>query len=180
MLTFSKEREPDPVPSNLNQVVAEVLELARSRAAECNIVIDWTPAGEMPTLIFDPEAIHRAVLNVVSNAIDACDKGELSRIRVSTEYATSEHRVRVIVEDNGVGIPAEELEKIFTIFVSQKGNRGTGLGLPVSQKILKEHGGDIRVESEVDKGSRFILEFPATMTADSDIKDTGHAESTAR
>jgi signal transduction histidine kinase len=86
----------------------------------------------------------------------------------------------VIVEDNGVGVPADELEKIFTIFVSQKGNKGTGLGLPVSQKILKEHGGDIRVESEIDQGSRFTLEFPATLSDNSDIKDTGHAESAAR
>ena len=53
------------------------------------------------------------------------------------------------------------MEKIFTIFVSQKGNRGTGLGLPVSQKILKEHGGRIRVESQAGVGSRFILELPA-------------------
>ena len=176
MLTFSKEREPDPVPSNLNDVVSEVLELARSRAAECNVALEWIPAAEMPTLTFDPEGIHRAVLNVVTNALDACDKQELSRVRVLTEYAAKDNRVRVVVEDNGVGIAADEIEKIFTIFMSQKGNRGTGLGLPVSQKILKEHGGDIRVESQVGKGSRFILEFPATGAADSDIRETGHAE----
>jgi signal transduction histidine kinase len=180
MLTFSKEREPDPVPSNLNEVVSEVIELARSRAAECNVKLDWTPAAEMPTLTFDPEGIHRAVLNVVTNALDACDKGETSCVRVSTQYDSGQNRVRVIVEDNGVGIAADEIDKIFTIFMSQKGNRGTGLGLPVSQKILKEHGGDVRVESEVGKGSRFILEFPAASSVDSDIKDTGHAESVSR
>jgi signal transduction histidine kinase len=180
MLTFSKEREPDPVPSNLNEVVGDVIELARSRATECTVSLEWIPAAEMPTLTFDPEGIHRAVLNVVTNALDACDKNELSRVRVMTEHSPKDNRVRVIVEDNGTGIPAEELDKIFTIFMSQKGNRGTGLGLPVSQKILKEHGGDIRVESEVGKGSRFILEFPATTSADSDIKETGHAEAASR
>ncbi len=56
----------------------------------------------------------------------------------------------------------EDLEKIFGVFVSHKGGRGTGLGLPVSQKILQEHGGRIRVESQLDHGSRFTLEFPAT------------------
>jgi two-component system, NtrC family, sensor kinase len=65
--------------------------------------------------------------------------------------------------DNGIGIEADDLEKIFAVFVSRKGGRGTGLGLPVSQKILEEHGGRIRVESTLGEGSRFTLEFPAVM-----------------
>jgi signal transduction histidine kinase len=68
---------------------------------------------------------------------------------------------RVEVVDNGSGIEKDDLEKIFAVFVSRKGGRGTGLGLPVSQKILEEHGGRIRVESQVEHGSRFTLEFPA-------------------
>jgi two-component system, NtrC family, sensor kinase len=67
------------------------------------------------------------------------------------------------VRDNGEGIPEEDLAKIFCVFESRKGNRGTGLGLPVSQKILQEHGGDIRVESQLDLGSTFYLEFPAVV-----------------
>ena len=70
---------------------------------------------------------------------------------------------RVAVVDNGSGIEPDDLEKIFAVFVSRKGGRGTGLGLPVSQKILEEHGGRIRVESKLGEGSRFTLEFPAIM-----------------
>jgi len=66
-------------------------------------------------------------------------------------------------EDNGGGISPEEIENIFSLFVSHKGNRGTGLGLPVSDKIMKEHGGRIHVESEVGRGSRFTLELPAVL-----------------
>jgi two-component system, NtrC family, sensor kinase len=161
MLTFSKEREPDPVPSDLNQLVAEVVELAQTRAHELEVQLDWQPAVAMPICLFDPEALHRAVLNVVGNAIDACEKQAGARIRVSTAHLPAESLLEVIVEDNGVGIPEEDLDKIFTIFVSHKGSRGTGLGLPVSQKILKEHGGQIRVESKTGVGSRFILELPA-------------------
>jgi signal transduction histidine kinase len=69
---------------------------------------------------------------------------------------------RVQVVDNGSGIDKDDLEKIFAVFISRKGGRGTGLGLPVSQKILQEHGGRIRVESQLGHGSRFTLEFPAT------------------
>ena len=69
---------------------------------------------------------------------------------------------RVRVTDTGSGIEKEDLERIFSVFVSHKGGRGTGLGLPVSQKILQEHGGRIRVESQPGQGSTFTLEFPAT------------------
>jgi signal transduction histidine kinase len=115
----------------------------------------------MPVLLFDPEGLHRAVLNVITNAIDACDGRESGRVTVSTSYSDDASLARVIVGDTGAGIPRDDLEKIFSIFVSKKGGRGTGLGLPVSQKILKEHGGRIRVASEPEQGSCFTLELPA-------------------
>jgi len=82
---------------------------------------------------------------------------------VSTCFDRKEGFARVTVEDNGPGIEPGDIEQIFSLFVSRKGSRGTGLGLPVSQKIMKEHGGRIRVESEVGKGSRFMLELPALL-----------------
>jgi signal transduction histidine kinase len=162
MLTFSKEREPVVEPANLNELVADVVELIKARASEEQVELVWLPAPTMPTLMFDPESMHRAVLNIVTNAIDACHERENSRVEVSTQYSSEERMARVQVVDNGSGIAKEDLEKIFGVFVSRKGGRGTGLGLPVSQKILQEHGGRIRVESQLDHGSRFTLEFPAT------------------
>ncbi|OHB76800.1 MAG: histidine kinase [Planctomycetes bacterium RBG_16_64_10] len=161
MLTFSKEREPETAAANLNEIVADVVELMQSRAVPLGVTLEWRPAARMPTLLFDPEGLHRAVLNVVTNAIDACDANEAGCVQVSTQYARAEQFARVIVTDNGSGIPADDLEKIFTIFVSRKGGRGTGLGLPVSQKILKEHGGRILVNSQPGQGSQFTLELPA-------------------
>jgi signal transduction histidine kinase len=105
--------------------------------------------------------MHRAVLNIVTNAIDACVESERGRVEVSTQYSSTERIARIAVVDNGSGIEKDDLEKIFAVFVSRKGGRGTGLGLPVSQKILEEHGGRIRLESKVGQGSRFTLEFPA-------------------
>jgi signal transduction histidine kinase len=75
------------------------------------------------------------------------------------------------VTDNGSGIAPEDLDQIFTLFVSRKGGRGTGLGLPVSSKILQEHGGRIRVESQPGKGSCFTLEFPSR-TVDQHVSDS--------
>jgi signal transduction histidine kinase len=162
MLTFSKEREPVPEASDLNEITGDVVELMKSRSSEEEVEIHWQPAAAMPVLMFDPEAMHRAILNVVTNAVDACHECEQGRVNISTRYEHAERLASVRVEDNGSGIDKDDLERIFSVFVSRKGGRGTGLGLPVSQKILQEHGGKIRVESQPDKGSCFTLEFPAT------------------
>jgi signal transduction histidine kinase len=164
MLTFSKEREPDPRPSDLNQVVAEVVDLMASRAEELSVELIWRPARNMPTLLFDPEAIHRAVLNVVTNALDACDEKDDARVTVSAHYDDEAKLAQIVVEDNGAGIAPDDLEAIFTVFVSRKGGRGTGLGLPVTRKILEEHGGQVRVESTLGQGSTFTLDLPAAPT----------------
>ena len=161
MLTFSKEREPELAPGNLNDVVGDVIELMRNRAGELEVDLQWIPDDGMIVLTFDPEGIHRAALNLVTNALDACDNSESGRVEVRSEFDAGNGLARIIVEDNGIGIPREDLDNIFTIFVSRKGGRGTGLGLPVSAKILKEHGGRILVDSTAGKGSRFTLELPA-------------------
>ncbi|MBI3464584.1 MAG: FHA domain-containing protein [Planctomycetes bacterium] len=161
MLTFSKEREPEMLPENMNRVVADVIELMQVRAGELNVGLSYLPAEDMPTLTFDPEGMHRAILNVVTNALDACEKTPGGQVIVGTQYDSQESILRVTVEDNGPGIPAEDQEKIFSLFVSGKGARGTGLGLPVSNKIAKEHGGRIVVESRPGQGSRFLIELPA-------------------
>ncbi|MHB8969996.1 MAG: ATP-binding protein [Pirellulaceae bacterium] len=163
MLSFSKEREPEMVPADIHSVVTEVVELTQSRAADAQVTLEWLPDPHMPTLTFDPDAMHRAILNVVTNAIDACEKVEHGRVIIRTEYAPNEPMLRIFVEDNGEGIVPEDLAKIFSVFESRKGNRGTGLGLPVSQKIMHEHDGDISVESTPQQGSRFCLYMPAVL-----------------
>jgi len=162
MLTFSKDREPDLTVAQLNQTVADVVELMRLRAEEEEVELLWRPAESMPQIVFDPEGIHRAVLNVVTNAIDAVgERPKPRRVEVATQFSAQEGVARIIVEDNGPGIPPDQIEYLFSPFVSSKKSRGTGLGLPVSRKILSEHGGRILVQSEPEHGSRFMLELPA-------------------
>ena len=168
MLTFSKQREPETEPTNLNHVVQEVFELMQSRAEKAGVHLVTEPASEMPTKTFDPEGLHRAILNVVANAIDACEEASDGRVTVSTSFSPDAEQLRVSVQDNGPGIPPENVKKIFTVFESGKGSRGTGLGLAVSQKILQEHGGDIQVQSTLGEGSQFTLVFPAVSPVDSD------------
>ena len=166
MLSFSKERSPEPRSANLNETAAEVVDLLQSRATEFSVQLLWEPDNDMPSLLFDPEAIHRAILNVVSNAIDACEETKAAKISVRSRFDAEAKLVHLIVEDNGAGIAPDDLDAIFSVFVSKKGGRGTGLGLPVSRKILEEHGGQILVDSQPGQGSRFTLELPANMHAE--------------
>lgn len=162
MLTFSKEREPDLTVANINDTVNDVIELMNIQAEEFQVQLQWQPAESMPDLVFDPEGIHRAVLNVVTNAIDAVsEKQPPGRVLVRTEYDAQNAKARIIVEDDGPGIPVDQMDFLFSPFVSSKKSRGTGLGLPVSQKIIREHGGQIQVHSEPGQGARFVLEIPA-------------------
>jgi len=164
MLTFSKEREPDSQPGNLNEIVADVVELSQMRAGDLGVQLVWTPCAYLPTLVFDPEGMHRAVLNVVANAIDAaCEVDRPGRVQINIEYLECDGKVRVVVEDNGTGIDPDLMENLFSPFVSSKKGRGTGLGLPVSQKIVGEHNGKIHVLNRPGLGARFTLEIPAVL-----------------
>ena len=186
MLTFSKERVPERIESDLNETVAEVIELMGSRAAQQGVLLGSDLDSTIPPASFDPEAIHRAVLNLVTNAIDAAS-GEIDQ---DSDFETSEPALNVEVEpakvfvqtrfdpingwmidvvDNGPGVAQEDRDKIFSLFESSKGMRGTGLGLPVCAKIMREHGGEIRyIDPELHRGTCFRLLLPATGVSGAD------------
>jgi signal transduction histidine kinase len=128
--------------------------------------------GQLPRCQVDPEGLHRALLNIVSNAFDAVEEKQGAHVAVGTVLEAGGAWVRVLVLDNGTGIPTEVLADLFKPFLSTKGARGTGLGLAVSRKILREHGGDILVKSAEGKGSHFILRFPVKSTLGPDVTNT--------
>ncbi len=160
MLSYSKEREPDPVPSDLGGLIDDVVETVQQRADEGGVTIRWHKPADLPRIVFDPEALSRAVLNVVSNGLDALEGRDAPALDIAVDCDQAARRVRISVADNGAGMSVDTLGQIFNLFVSTKGARGTGLGLTVSRKILREHGGDITATSELGKGSTFVLEFP--------------------
>jgi signal transduction histidine kinase len=171
MLSFSKDRVPSLQLADLNKVIGEVSQLAAARAAECGVAIEFRKGDEIPTSLFDAEGIHRAVLNIVSNAIDAVDGTENGAVVVQTGYDKSADMLLVAVSDNGPGIPEDQRNAIFNVFESSKGARGTGIGLPVSRKILREHGGRVRVEGGPGQGTRFVLSWPRGNVTLQDIGD---------
>src|SRR5213075_1762048 len=121
----------------------------------------------------DPEGIHKALLNIVSNALDAVEDRPAPQVGVQTVLEAEGTWVRINVIDNGVGISPQKQLDIFKPFVSTKGASGTGLGLAVSRKILREHGGDILVQSQPGRGSKFILRLPLKSPLSTDLGATG-------
>lgn len=159
MLSYSKEREPAIEDTDLNTVVRDVLELVEGRAREMGITLQ-TEFAELPLVQADPEGIHRALLNIVTNALDALEDRPRPILAVGTTVESDGEWALIVVMDNGAGIPSEKASEIFKPFVSSKGSKGTGLGLAVSRKILREHGGDILLQSQPEKLTKFILRLP--------------------
>jgi signal transduction histidine kinase len=163
LLNYAKDREPDYQLCDPNRPVQEVLELMLPSATEYGVSIEADLDKGLPDVYFDPVEINRCILNLVTNAIDACTdissstrKGKiLMRSSRKTDWA-----VQYEVVDNGCGMEEETRSKIFQEFFSTKGSRGTGLGLMVTKKIIDEHGGDMQCSSELGKGSKFIIRLP--------------------
>jgi signal transduction histidine kinase len=108
----------------------------------------------------DPSDIHTCLANLVSNAIDACKASGKEECAVSLRVKQEGRSLVFEVEDTGCGMEPEIKEKVFSSFFTTKGLAGTGLGLLVTKKIVREHGGSIEVASEPGEGSRFRLELP--------------------
>jgi signal transduction histidine kinase len=160
MLSFSKDREPVIEPTDLNELVGDVLELAEARAQEMGVKLESKLEPTLEKVEADPEALHRALLNVVGNALEAVENNKQGQVLIATTKEADAAWARIQVLDNGPGIPPYLMQNLFKPFHSTKGARGTGLGLAVSRKILREHGGDILVQSQPGKGSKFILRLP--------------------
>jgi len=163
MLSYCRDREPNRRPTDpltlARDAVAIVSESAKQQGVE--LVCE----GKTGLLVdLDPEALGRALLNLITNALDACKEKSYKQNetpRVTVTVTRDDGHVCFEVKDNGIGMDAETRNKLFTRFFSTKDAGGTGLGLCVTQKIAEEHGGAIRVDSRPGRGSSFVLVLPA-------------------
>jgi len=159
MLTLSKKREPEFQDCDPCLIAAEVAELIKVKAKEKNVEVQTTLDKEIGIVRVDPKGIFRCLMNLASNAIDACnDTGGVVRIETFPVREKQSFGFRII--DNGHGIKEADQKKLFQEFFSTKGSKGTGLGLSVTHSIITEHGGNIRWDSQVGKGTTFTVELP--------------------
>jgi signal transduction histidine kinase len=163
LLEYSRDREVEYEDCSPNEIGNEVCEDFAAKAREHGIEIVRDFDSSMRGVVLDPKIIRRCMSNLVANAIDACifdsnqQKEWVVRVRTLLE---DDGNVLFEVSDNGCGMDEEVKRKLFRTFFSTKEGRGTGLGLLITQKLVHEHGGTIRVESEPGAGSTFSIRLP--------------------
>jgi len=166
LINYSEERIPEYQSCSPNIIAEEVCELMEPKAKDMpidgiEIIRNFDP--HLGEVLLDPKGIHRCLLNLVSNAIDAClddeDESKNYVVKVTTGREGDGQFV-FQVSDNGCGMDDELKRQLFTSFFSTKGSKGTGLGLLIIQKIVQEHGGTLNVNSEPGKGSTFTMMLP--------------------
>jgi len=121
-------------------------------------------AHDLPSVMADPEAIKRAVANLVDNAAEAMQDAMLKEITISTSLVASRDAIELAVSDTGHGVSRDAKERLFLPYFSTK-QRGTGLGLAIVNRIIEDHHGSIRVEENKPFGSRFVIELPVVVEA---------------
>ncbi|MEJ2154403.1 MAG: response regulator [Desulfobacteraceae bacterium] len=161
LLNFSRSAKICVQCCDPNAPVREVVELMRPRAEEEGIALNIQLDRHLKPIFFDPDAVHLALLNLVTNALDACRPGSGGGLTVSlTTSKPSGWGVEYRVCDTGCGMDDGTREKLFQAFFTTKGNRGTGIGLMMTRNVIEKHGGTITVRSKEGVGSEFIIRLP--------------------
>ncbi len=159
MLAYSKPREPLYAEIQGNTIPKEVVELLSEKAKSKGVSLRFIPDDRLKKVMLDGKAIYRGLLNLVTNAIDACPP-DGGNVEVETHLHPESEQFQVVIRDNGQGIPEENLAKLGKAFFSTRGAEGTGLGLCVTYKVIEEHKGHVLVDSKVGSGTTFTVTLP--------------------
>jgi signal transduction histidine kinase len=159
MLYYAGDRALELEPVNPNEVLQEAFESMEEIADRKGIKIECLLDDRMIPIPLDRHALYRGILNLASNAIEACLESDQGN-RVTLKSNLKSGYVLLTVEDNGIGMPPDVLKRITERFYTTKPSAGTGLGLAVTKKIAEKHGGKLEVESVYGKGSSFHIRLP--------------------
>lgn len=159
-LRFVRSQEPKKQPTRLEDVAGELIDFFGPTARAANISIKLYPAPGLPPVLLDRELFEQALLNLMLNAEQAMPEGG----EITLQTRMDGEMVCLDVIDNGTGIEPDELPKIFRPFHTTKPG-GTGLGLATTRKIVQAHGGEIEVQSQVGRGTKFTVRLPKVVEA---------------
>jgi len=165
LLSFARRHQPERKPVSVNELIQAVLEIVAYPLRTSNIEVSLQLDPKLPVVQADGHQIQQVFLNIVNNARQAMEAHQREgRIKIITEV--SGPNVRITFQDNGPGIPEENLRRIFDpFFTTKEVGKGTGLGLSLCYGIIKEHGGSIKPVSRPGEGATFIIELPAARDA---------------
>ncbi len=158
---FARFPEVSPLPNQMNDLVQETVQLYITAHPELHFFLRLEP--KLPIFEFDRDQIKRALINLIDNSVSALktrdQKKSPPRIEIDTHFNPSLDKVAVVITDNGPGMDEATLDRAFEPYFSTK-QEGTGLGLAIVKRIVSDHGGYVRLESALDRGTKFTLEFP--------------------
>ncbi len=164
LLEFSREKEPEKTSANFNHTIEKILGMLENEFRLHHIRVETHLSSEMPDILVDVNQMHQVFVNLLLNAVEAIqDNGVIS---IRSQIDPTQRCIRVEIADSGCGIPPEHISKVFEPFFTTKA-KGTGLGLAVSYRIVRNHHGDIKVSSQPGQGTRFTIEIPLLKSAPS-------------
>ncbi len=162
-LHFAGQSRPKPVSTDINQLIISTQQLFEEQAKEKEIRFHNRLDNDLPIIVVDPYQIEQVVVNILINAMDAItDGGDItfsSRTLNRQNESKNKRTIQVTIDDNGIGIPPDQLKNVFDPFFSTK-DTGTGLGLPLSLGIVENHGGHIHISSQEGIGTSVIIDLP--------------------
>jgi signal transduction histidine kinase/ActR/RegA family two-component response regulator len=160
LLAFARRHPPERKLSNVNALVESAIEFMQYQFRTSNIQVVTQLASNLPESMLDGHQMQQVFMNILNNARQAIDaRSGPGHVQVTTENV--EPRMRITFEDDGAGIPEENISKLFIPFFTTKEiGQGTGLGLSFCYGVVSEHGGTIQVESKIGRGSKFVIDLP--------------------
>ncbi|HEY3762155.1 MAG TPA: ATP-binding protein [Verrucomicrobiae bacterium] len=172
LLSFARHQKPERKPVSANELVEAVLEIVAYPLRTSNVEVITGFQPNMPAILADSHQIQQVLLNIINNARQAMEGHQRDgQIKINT--AVSEAIVRITIQDNGPGIPDENLRRIFDpFFTTKEVGKGTGLGLSLCYGIIKEHGGNISATSRPGEGATFVIELPIAQGAPLPVEDS--------
>lgn len=159
MLSLSRDYELKTGAFLMDELLAELMNDLKEKAESMQVRLEHYVDPKMHEVICDSRSLYRSLLNLIKNAMEASDKGEEAYVRIRVA-PLSDQAYQITIEDNGIGMTDEVRARLFESFFSTKGRGGTGLGLMIIDKCIKMHGGQIQIESEIGRGTRFIITLP--------------------
>jgi signal transduction histidine kinase len=161
LLGFARHIDVQNEPIDCKALIEEVLSFTGKEAEYRSIQVDVQMDQDVPTIQSDRNQLQQVFLNILNNAFAAVSDGGHIGVNIARD---GPGMVSISIEDNGIGIRKEDLSRIFEPFFTTKGRGGTGLGLSITYGIVKELGGEIKVASEVNKGTTFTVTLPINRT----------------
>lgn len=160
ILNYCRQNQPNFRRVDLNAMIADMVESVSESAKQRGVELATSLDPQVGEIWIDSEQIYDGLLNLVTNAVDAIPDGRGGRVRILTELLEGRHQVLIDVSDDGAGIPEDVRDKIYNLFFSTKGRKGTGIGLAATRKIIQDHGGTIELTTAVGEGTTFSIYLP--------------------